>query len=137
MASPHGKKGGEVLAANCSPTPGTDQEGATAIILSYCKLPLKQTLLLTVTGAALDLKLLPSSVQGENGLETLIALMRGFTISGGYFMQPDIVNPDILREAQAHPENYQTLSVRVSGWNARFVTLSEEWQNMIIEQNEQ
>lgn len=52
-------------------------------------------------------------------------------------MQPDIVNPDILREAQAHPENYQTLSVRVSGWNARFVTLSEEWQNMIIEQNEQ
>lgn len=63
--------------------------------------------------------------------------MRGFTISGGYFMQPDIVNPDILREAQAHPENYQTLSVRVSGWNARFVTLSEEWQNMIIEQNEQ
>lgn len=133
MASPHGKKGGEVLAANCSPTPGTDQEGATAIILSYCKLPLKKT----VTGAALDLKLLPSSVQGENGLETLIALMRGFTISGGYFMQPDIVNPDILREAQAHPENYQTLSVRVSGWNARFVTLSEEWQNMIIEQNEQ
>lgn len=132
MASPHGKKGGELLAANCSPTPGTDQEGATAIIRSYCKLPLKKT----VTGAALDLKLLPSSVQGENGLQALVALMRGFTALGGYFMQPDIVNADILREAQAHPENYKTLSVRVSGWNARFVTLNEEWQNMIIEQNE-
>jgi len=132
MASPHGKKGGEVLAANCSPTPGTDQEGATAIIRSYCKLPLKKA----VTGAALDLKLLPSSVQGENSLQALVALMRGFTALGGYFMQPDIVNADILREAQAHPENYQTLSVRVSGWNARFVTLNEEWQNMIIEQNE-
>lgn len=133
MASPHGKKGGELLAANCSPTPGTDQEGATAIIRSYCKLPLKKT----VTGAALDLKLLPSSVQGENGLQALIALMHGFTELGGYFMQPDIINADILREAQVHPENYKTLSVRVSGWNARFVTLNEEWQNMIIKQNEQ
>jgi len=132
LASPHGKKSGEVLAANCSPTPGTDQEGATAIIRSYCKLPLNKT----VTGAALDLKLLPSSVQGENGLQALISLMRGFTALGGCFMQPDIVNADILREAQAHPENYQMLSVRVSGWNARFVTLNEEWQNMIIEQNE-
>lgn len=133
LAAPHGKKAGEVLAANCSPTPGTDQEGATAMIRSYCKLPLKKT----VTGAALDLKLLPSSTQGEDGLEALVALMRGFTALGGYFMQPDIINAEILKEAQKHPENYQTLSVRVSGWNARFVTLNEEWQNMIIEQNGQ
>ena len=32
-----------------------------------------------------------------------------------------------------HPEEYKTLSVRVSGWNARFVTLNKEWQDMIIE----
>ncbi len=133
LASPHGKKQGDILAANCSPTPGTDQEGATAIIRSYCKLPLKQT----VTGAALDLKLLPSCVRGEDGIKALIALMRGFTALGGYFMQPDIVNAEVLKEAQKHPENYKTLSVRVSGWNARFITLNEAWQNMIIEQNEQ
>lgn len=132
MASPHGKRQCEILAANCSPTPGTDHEGATAIIRSYCKLPLKKA----VTGAALDLKLLPSSVQGENGIEALISLMRGFTALGGYFMQPDILDAEILKDAQRDPGNYQTLSVRVSGWNARFVTLNEEWQNMIIEQNE-
>ena len=103
------------------------------MIRSYCILPLIKT----VTGAALDLKLLPSSTQGEDGLEALVALMRGFTALGGYFMQPDIINAEILKEAQKHPENYQTLSVRVSGWNARFVTLNEEWQNMIIEQNGQ
>ena len=51
-------------------------------------------------------------------------------------MQPDIVDADLLREAQKHPEDYQTLSVRVSGWNARFVTLDRHWQNMVIEQNE-
>jgi formate C-acetyltransferase len=132
MASPHGKRGHEILAANCSPTPGTDKAGATAIIRSYCKLPLKKT----VTGAALDLKLLPSSVQGEDGIEALVALLRGFTALGGFFMQPDVVNADVLKDAQKNPEEYQTLSVRVSGWNARFVTLDEEWQNMIIEQNE-
>ena len=51
-------------------------------------------------------------------------------------MQPDIVDAAILKEAQEKPENYQTLSVRVSGWNARFVTLNKEWQDMVIEQNE-
>ncbi len=132
LASPHGRKQGEVLAANCSPTPNTDKESATAIIRSYCKTDLSRL----ATGAALDIKLLPSSVEGEDGLHALMALMRGFVALGGFFMQPDVVDAALLREAQAHPENYQTLSVRVSGWNARFATLSKEWQDMVIEQNE-
>lgn len=132
LACPHGRKAGEILAANCSPTPGTDKEGATAIIRSYCKAPLHKL----ATGAALDLKLLPSSVAGEDGLNALISLLRGFVTLGGFFLQPDIVDASILRQAQEHPEDYSTLSVRVSGWNARFVTLSKEWQDMVIEQNE-
>ena len=51
-------------------------------------------------------------------------------------MQIDVVDASLLRRAQEHPEDYQTLSVRVSGWNARFVTLNREWQEMVIEQNE-
>ncbi len=132
LASPHGRKKGEVLAANASPTPNTDKDGATAIIRSYCKADLSKL----ATGAALDIKLLPSSVEGEDGLQALIALIRGFVSLGGFFMQPDVVDAALLREAQEHPEEYQTLSVRVSGWNARFVTLNKEWQDMVIEQNE-
>lgn len=132
LASPHGRRQGEILAANASPTPGTDRAGATAIIRSYCKADLSKL----ATGAALDIKLLPSSVAGEDGMQALIALMRGFVLLGGFFMQPDVVDAALLREAQEHPENYQTLSVRVSGWNARFVTLNKEWQDMVIEQNE-
>ena len=132
LATPHGRRSGEVLAANCSPTPSTDREGATAIIRSYCKIDHKKL----ATGAALDIRLLPSSVDGEDGLSALVALMRGFVSLGGFFMQPDVADAALLKEAQAHPEDYQTLSVRVSGWNARFVTLNKEWQDMVIEQNE-
>jgi formate C-acetyltransferase len=66
----------------------------------------------------------------------LVALMRGFAQLGGFFMQPDVADASLLRAAQAHPEDYPTLSVRVSGWNARFVTLNREWQDMVIAQNE-
>jgi formate C-acetyltransferase len=132
LAVPYGRKAGEVLAANCSPTPNTDREGATAIIRSYCKADLSKL----ATGAALDIKLLPSSVEGENGLQALISLLRGFVSLGGFFMQPDVVDASVLKQAQENPEDYQTLSVRVSGWNARFVTLDKEWQDMVIEQNE-
>ena len=132
LASPHGRKQGEVLAANCSPTPNTDKEGVTAIIKSYCKADLSKL----ATGAALDIKLLPSSVDSENGLHVLTALLRSFVVLGGFFMQPDVVDTATLKDAQEHPENYQTLSVRVSGWNARFVTLNKEWQDMVIMQTQ-
>ncbi len=132
LATPYGKKKGAVLAGNLSPTPGTDLAGATAVIRSHCKPDLRRT----VTGAALDLKLLPSAVKGEDGIGVLQALMKGFCACGGYFMQIDVADAAILREAQERPHEYNTLSVRVSGWNARFVTLDRNWQDMIIAQTE-
>ena len=63
--------------------------------------------------------------------------MDGFTALGGFFLQVDVVDNEVLKEAQKHPENFQSLAVRVSGWSARFVTLDEEWQKMIIERSEQ
>lgn len=129
LASPHARYSEEVLSGNTSPTPGTDIEGATAVIKSYCKADLSKM----VTGTALDIHLLPSSVEGENGITAIVSLIKGFILLGGSFMQIDVANVEILKDAKIHPENYSTLSVRVSGWNARFVTLSEEWQDMIIE----
>ena len=51
-------------------------------------------------------------------------------------MQPDVVDASLLREAQERPEDHLTLPVRVSGRNARFVTLNKEGQDMVLEQNE-
>lgn len=132
-AVPFGRRGGDILSSNASPTPNTDFQGATAVISSYCKADLlKQT-----CGAALDLKLCPSTVSGANGVEALKGLIRGFVSLGGFFMQIDVVDREILRKAQENPQDYKTLSVRVSGWNARFVTLDEQWQQMIIDRTEQ
>lgn len=133
MATAFGAKKGEILSGNSSPTPGTDASGATAIIKSFCKADMT----LQTTGAALDIKLYPETVRGERGAEAIGALIRGFHALGGYFMQIDVTDAETLRAAQERPEDYKTLSVRVSGWNARFVTLDQEWQNMVIERTAQ
>lgn len=132
LATPFGRKAGEVLANNASPTPGTDLEGATAIIASYCKADHTKI----VNGSALDLKLSVSVSKGESQTTELKGLLKSFVALGGFFMQPDVVDREVLKKAQADPELYRSLSVRVAGWNARFVTLSKEWQNMIIAMSE-
>lgn len=132
-ATAAGARKGEYLANNFSPSPGSDREGPTAVIRSFCAVDYTRL----PNGTALELKIHPSAVKGEEGLDVLVALMRTFVQLGGVFLHIDVVDSDLLREAQAHPERYPTLAVRVSGWSARFATLSREWQNMIIERTEQ
>jgi formate C-acetyltransferase len=132
-AAASGQRKGAILAANFSPAPGTDTRGPTAVIRSHCSVDLSRL----PCGTALDLKVMPSSVKGEAGLQALVGLMRAFVRLGGIFMQTDVVDSALLRDAQAHPEKYPNLSVRVSGWSARFATLNKDWQNMIIARTEQ
>ena len=116
-----------------TPTPGTDTEGVSAVIRSHCALGVSRL----VCGTALDIKLSPSVLEGDRAESLTEGLVRGFCDLGGIFMQMDVVDDRILREAQAHPEQYSNLAVRISGWSARFVTLSREWQDMIIERTTQ
>jgi formate C-acetyltransferase len=88
-------------------------------------------------GTALDLKLLPLSIEGEDGLRALTGLMQSFVSLGGVFLQIDVVDTELLRAAQQHPERFPNLSVRISGWSARFATLSKEWQDIIIARTQQ
>ena len=128
-AHAQGKKSGEILSGNLNPAPGTDRETATAIIRSHCSADLSRL----TCGTALDIKLDPSCARGEEGLAGIQALIRGFLALGGFFMQIDVIDNSVLLDAREHPEKYPTLAVRISGWSARFVTLDENWQRMIIE----
>ena len=60
------------------------------------------------------------------------ALVRTFFRSGGFAIQGNILSLDTLRDAQAHPEKYPNLQVRVCGWNEYFVNMNITVQNDFI-----
>ncbi len=132
-ATAEGSRVGDILATNCSPTPGSDRKGPTSALNSYCKMDFSRA----CSGATLELKVLPSSVKGENGIKALVGLMKAFREKGGFYMHVDVVDTATLLDAQRHPEKYPNLPVRVSGWSARFTTLCKEWQDMIIQRTQQ
>lgn len=132
-ATPEGSRVGDILATNCSPTPGSDRKGPTAVLNSYCKLDFTRC----PNGATVELKVLPDSVKDENGIAALVALAKMFREKGGFYMHIDVVDSATLIDAQMHPEKYPNLPVRVAGWSARFTTLCKEWQDMVIQRTQQ
>ena len=132
-ATAEGSRIGDILATNCSPTPGSDRKGPTSALNSFCKLDFTRC----PSGGTIELKILPSSVKGENGIKALVGLMKTFREKGGFYMHVDVVDTATLVDAQRHPERYPNLPVRVSGWSARFTTLCKEWQDMIIQRTQQ
>jgi pyruvate-formate lyase len=132
-ATAFGRKAGEYLASNFSPTPNSDFNGPTAVIKSCCKMDFSKL----PNGCPLDLKISTETVKGDSGTNGLVTLMKSFILLGGFFLHIDVVDNKILYEAQIHPEKHQNLAVRISGWSARFVTLDKRWQKMIINRTEQ
>ena len=66
------------------------------------------------------------------GTALMVALTRGYFDAGGMHVQYNIVDPEILRDAQKHPEHHRGLIVRISGYSAYFNDLTPEMQNDII-----
>ncbi len=128
-ATASGRKKGDILSGNICPAPMTDYEGPTAIIKSCCKMPLDRL----AGGTALDINLEPATIRGEAGVESIMALYRGFVLLGGCFLHLNVADPSELEDAVLHPENHQNLTVRVSGWSSRFITIEKSWQQMLIE----
>lgn len=132
-ATAFGRHAHDILAGNLEPTPGTDKSGPTAVVRSYCSFNFERL----PNGVPLTMRMSPSSVAGENGLNALVALLKTFVKLGGWYLQLDVIDAATLRQAQKNPELYPNLTVRISGWSARFATLTEEWQEMVIQRTEQ
>ncbi len=131
-ANPDGHKKGEFLSNNITPTPGTDLQGATAVLRSYGGLDLKKL----PGGTAIEIKMSHATVRGEDGIEGLMDLLYAFCDLGCHFMQLDVVDAEMLKRAQEDPDNYGNLVVRVSGWSSRFRTLEKQWQQLVIDRTE-
>ena len=131
-ASANGRLLGEELSKNVSASMGQNREGATAAILSATKLDATSF----TSDAALDLGLLPSAVKGEDELEAMYGLLMTFVYRGGHAMHINVFDAGTLRNAQAHPEKYQDLQIRVCGWNVLWNNICKEEQDGFIRQAE-
>lgn len=128
MATPDGRKAGDETSKNASPTPGMDKSGITALIHSATSLDPQ----LSMEGFCLDAMLHPSSVQGDEGLQALRSIVLTYMEKGGASIHFNIFHPNVLRDAQKHPEQYRNLQVRVCGWNILWNNMCKEEQDAYI-----
>jgi choline trimethylamine-lyase len=87
-------------------------------------------------GAPLDLRLSASSLKGGGGTQRLSGLLQAFVDMGGNMLTFTVTDVEELKRAMADPENYRHLRVRMGGWSAYFVMLSEEQQRLHIQRVE-
>ena len=131
-ATPDGRCSGMPLSKNLCASEGRDYGGITAYMQSVMKIDSSAFL----DSAILDFIMHPSAVEGEKGLCDFKSLVEIFFEYGGFAVQGNIVNGEMLKEAQNNPEKYSTLQIRVCGWNEYFVKLGKVKQDMFIKQCE-
>lgn len=131
-ATPDGRRAGEEISKNASPSVGMDKNGVTALISSAVKL----NPYLFTEAFCLDVMLHPSAVSGDEGLTVMRALLDTYMKNGGQSLQFNIFDTETLREAQANPEKYKNLQVRVCGWNVLWNNLSRAEQDACIKRAE-
>ena len=132
-ATPDGRYAYTPVADGVSPAAGRDISGPTAAANSVAKLDH----FIASNGTLFNMKFHPSALEGTSGLEAFATLVRGYFDQKGMHMQFNVVSRETLRDAQAHPENYRNLIVRVAGYSALFTTLSKSLQDDIINRTEQ
>ena len=133
-ALPNGKKAGIALTdGSLSAMPGTDVSGPTALVMSAAK----SNDAVKWCATHMNMKLPPDQLETRKGRENVLRLVRTLFENGGYHIQFNVLNTEILREAQKNPEKYRDLVVRVAGFSAFFTKLHVGVQNEIIERTMQ
>ena len=131
-ALPSGRKAGDAYADGSSPSAGNDKKGPTAIVRSVARLDLARLR----NGDLLNMRLNPTSINNPQGLKKMADFIRGFCDVGGWHIQFNLVDTATLLDAQAQPEKYSDLLVRVAGYSAYFTKLHREVQDDIIRRTE-
>ena len=130
-ATPDGRSAGEPINKNLGASVAMDRSGVTAHIKSVCRIDHTDL----PNGSVLDLVLHPSAVSGAEGLKAFAGIIRTYAAMGGFAVHVNIFDANVLRAAQADPEKYRNLQVRVCGWNQYFINLSRAEQDDFIRQS--
>jgi formate C-acetyltransferase len=131
-ATPDGRLARTTVSNGISPTNQMERNGLTAALCSGARastVPISD-------GTSFNANINPSTIMTDEGLEKFAATIEGYFAIGGRQVQFNPVTAATLRDAQAHPENYPELLVKVTGFSARFIELRRDIQNDIIARTE-
>ena len=123
-----GRRAGETLSDSLAGSQGQTRSGPTAVVRSLCRLDHSRI----VAGNVSTLRLLPADFADAESRDKVIALIRTFVGMGGSQLQINVVDAETLRAAQADPEAYEGLMVRVAGYSADFTRMGKTLQDEFI-----
>lgn len=128
-ATADGRRDGEYLSANLSPAPGVRAPGILSILQVYGKLNYNRL----CNGGPITMEFAPAYFRNEEAVAKTILFLRAFVKAGCQQLQLNVLDRELLLDAQKHPELHRDLIVRVWGWSGYFVELDKIYQDQIIE----
>jgi len=141
-ASPDGRPQGRFLSNAICPSNGADTRGPTANVNSVGKVLGGKAAdglgdwagfyNLLPNGSSHTMTFNPSLIRDAEHRQKFIAFLKGYVENGGSALQINMIDAEMLRDAQRHPEQYRNLLVRITGYNAYFTTIGKELQDEII-----
>lgn len=131
-ATADGRRAGEALAANYSPSLFARLKGPVSILQSFAKPNLGRV----CNGGPLTLELHDTMLRNDQAVGKVAQLVKSYMDMGGHQLQLNAVNRDTLLAAKENPNAHRNLIVRVWGWSGYFVELDPEYQDHIISRTE-
>lgn len=128
--TPNGRQAGEPFSPGANPAYGAEQNGALASLLSTAKIPYKYARDGISNTFGVTPRTLGNDISSQE--DTLVNMVDGYMENKGMHLNINVFNRDTLKDAQAHPEKYPTLTVRVSGYCVYFADLTKEQQDDVI-----
>jgi len=131
-ATPDGRLAGTPIADAASPVQSRDVNGPTAVFTSSLCYDHSKFM----DGVCLNIRLHPTTLSNESGIAKLRDMVKAYMSNGGAEAQFNVVSTEKLRAAQANPDEYRNLVVRIAGYSAYFVELTRDCQDDLISRHE-